>query len=171
VGAVIIDREASVIDIDGQRFPAAVVVCPPHANDPDEPDWERSLGCSLQHGVYIPAENGVLFIVQYGHHPGPGTPDPTAITLSMDARTCYEETPADDRPLWLPHSVELVGGDLIAIGAKWTRAFAGGVGTWSNGEPEWVAETIRRLSVKPLTGLDGPQVQLFRLDQEPKEPR
>lgn len=147
-----LDHASSTVTLADRRFPAVVCICPPE-DYLDRDDEDRSLGTS---GTYsteavIPAENGVLFHVETMGQGRDG------LALAMWARTCYrtEPTPVDGW-IWLPHSLNLHDGEF-------TRC---PVGTfdWRNAEPEWVVETIDRLSRKPYTEPEGPAMRLVRLD-------
>jgi hypothetical protein len=146
---ILIDRTASTVEIAGRRFPAVGLICPPEDDRPQESERDRALAAGGgDQSVYVPAENGVLFRVEEGrneHHHG--------LSLDINARTCRRYYSGGEW-LWLPCDVAVIDGELLP-------------GSWSNwywAEPDWVVETIDRLSHKPFTQPDGPLCQLVRLD-------
>ena len=116
---------------------------------------DRALGWAGDRGrsAYVPAENGVLFRVELDD-------DDETLTLCMDARTCRRDyDPNDGSWLWLPHSVYLVDGTLVAEDRSLRGIFC-----WRGAEPEWVVETIDRLSLRPFAQPEGPEMRLVHLD-------
>lgn len=160
-----LDRATSTVTIGdpGRRYPAVILVCPPHESYPDESDWDRALCAEStdQHATYIPAENGLLFYVQSGWLNGPR---PDLVTLALDTRTCWIDDDDDDWIGWLPRHVWLHNGDLRCADSRWDCPPPGAHTVWPNADPDWVIETIDRLSRKPFTPLPGPEVRLVRLD-------
>lgn len=145
---VVIDRAASTVEIAGRRFPAVALICP-LADDHEESEADRALGSGGgDQSVYIPAENGLLFQVQEQRNERYH-----GIDLYPSARTC-EQVHSNDEWLWLPWSVAVIKGRLVA----------GKSNVWCWAEAEWVVETIVRLSRLPFTQPEGPPVQLVSLD-------
>lgn len=140
------------VTIAGRTFPVAMLICPP--DDRPTTDADRSLGGGTPNDLsrYVLAENGLLFMVE---------PEPAGtLTLALHARTCIRTLAFDhddDDDLWLPHAVTLVDGELTTL--------AGGVFMWMGCEPEWVVETIDRLSRKAFTQPPGPAVRLVPLPE------
>lgn len=134
----------STIEIGGTTFPSVGVVCPP--DDDDRSEWSRSLGTGKDSQRWIPAENGVLFTICPLGREG-------LLNLNMHALSCRKVFPptGEDDWIWLPWSVTLVDGKLIA-----SEDPTVGVWDWRRAEPHWVAETILRLSTKPFTTPPGP---------------
>lgn len=138
------------VTIAGRSFPVAMLICPP--DERQTTDKDRSLGGGSPNDLsrYVLAENGVLFMVE---------PDSDSTwTLALFARTCILTLEVDkDDDLWLPHAVILREGELSALGS--------GTYMWSHCEPEWVVETIDRLSRMPFTQPAGPVVRLVPLPE------
>lgn len=150
------DDRTSTVAIDGRRFPAATVVCPPVEGD-ESPDLDRALGTRATGGgdlsLYIPAENGVLFEIN-------DVPEWPGLTLSLRARTCHLYIdPNDGTQMWLPQWAYLRDGYITTVDD-------GGAWHWDKADPDWVAETILRLSHKPYMQLvpSGPEVRLVPID-------
>lgn len=165
---MIIDYATSTVTIGGQRFPCAAAICPLHESRPTEAEQARAIatgertpmphtGLRPGRDLYIPTENGLIFHVEeYDSEPEPW------LALAVDARACYEHTDfADGETMWLPQSVAMLDGTLFA----YTGLASRGVKTcsWTRAEPEWVAETIIRLSQKPFTQPVGPKVRLVSI--------
>lgn len=150
------DDETSTITIADRRFPAVILICPPTGDDDEDDDLERSLGATPDapgdKSVFVPAENGILFQME------PVDPDrpERGLILSISARTCYPSPDTDGRFYYLPHPVSIKDGK-VAPGR-------GGVSIWKNAEPDWVVETIDRLSQAPYVEPEGPLVEMVRLD-------
>lgn len=139
--------EAGMVSIAGRRFPSVIVVCPPGPDRPDQPEWDRSLGGTGpgDGSHWIPAENGLLFMVEDWN---PSAPHETGrLELGVYARTCdLARFPNDDHPMYLP----------------WRVGASDGWGAWWGCEPWWVVEQIDRLSRRPFTQPPGPEVRLVR---------
>ena len=154
---LIVDVEMSTATIGARHFPAALVICPPDNWPVERTEWDRSLGGGSRFGAQaiIPAENGVLFDVEMMGE------DRSGLSLKLTAATCerVEQGQVDETEtpwIWLPHTVSFVNGDLVP---GWH-----GTWEWSSAEPEWVIETIDRLSHKPFEQPPGPLARLVRLD-------
>ena len=151
-----IDRTASTVTIAGRTFPAVALICPPLDGDDTYSDHERTLASGGgDQSAYIPAENGVLFGVDYGENERY-----RGLSLDLRARTC-ERVWSVDEWLYLPHDVSLLGGRLVP-GDQ-------GVHSWMWAEPGWVVETIDRLSRRPYQEPEGESARLVRLDHFTKE--
>lgn len=146
-GLVVIDRAASTAEIAGRRFPAVTVICPNYEGE-DRTERDRALAAGGgDQSVYIPAENGLLLRVEEAENE-----KYHGIGMDLHARTC-EAVWSVDEYVYLPWSVGLVDGALV----HGTSNF------WSWAEPDWVVETIDRLSRKPFTQPDGPLMDLVPL--------
>jgi hypothetical protein len=155
--AVKVDTDRSTVHIGGRCFPAALVICPPEDWHIERDEYDRSLGggSHLTTEAIIPAENGVLFGVETMGADRPG------LQLRLNAATCERvaQGQADEQEapwIWIPHAVSVVDGDLVA---GWH-----GIWQWSNADPEWVVETIDRLSRKPFERPDGPVARVVPLN-------
>ena len=129
------------ITIHDRTYPVVALLCP--SIEDTESDWDRSLGAEGDSAVYIPSENGLLFEVT--------VQDNKLLQLNLYCVTC-EETWHAGEPCWLPIGVGLLDGELVPGGR--------GLGMWLNAEPDWVAETIDRLSRLPFTIPDGPRADM-----------
>lgn len=150
---VTLDIERSTVTIAGVTFPAAIVICPPdRPEDGDGDEFARVIGWPGDLAeVYIPAENGVLFGVQ-------AEPAVGGLTLTLDCHVC-EWVALGGEGCWLPLSLQLVGKTLRAWDPRCRHPFR-----WFGADPDWVAETITRLSGFPIADtLDGPRVRLVPL--------
>lgn len=151
----------STIEIAGHTFPTVGVVCPP--DDDDRSEWSRALGVGRD-SWWIPAENGVLFVVTPLGQEG-------LLNLNMQALSCRKVYPptGEDDWIWLPWDVVLLDGRLIV-----SEDPKVGVWDWRRAERDWVAETIIRLSTKPFTTPDGPRCRMVDrfdpLDRETVDP-
>lgn len=139
------------MELAGRRFPTVTVICPPY-EDEDVSDAQRSLGYEQDNAYYIPAENGLLFEVEWIEWPT-GT---VRWSLHLLARSCILHRHGDDENIYLPHDVYLVHGSELRTGIN-----TGGIKSWTDCELDWVVETIDRLSRKPFTQPDGPHVTLM----------
>jgi hypothetical protein len=137
-----IDVPASTVTLDGRRFPAALVICPPTDADPDEPEVDRVLGAPVNSGMetWVPLENGLLVSVQEHERRG--------LELALYCRTCEWED-----AVWLPHDVGLVGDEFVE----------GAFSVWTGCDEDWAVEHILRLAGKPLRQPAGPPVKLVPL--------
>lgn len=152
--------EYGMVTVGGRRFPTVTVICPQDPDAPARDDASRSLGGTGpgDGSFWIPTENGMLLSVE-DWRPAVGFAAPGRLELSVYARTCTRVVGLDEAPSWLPWSVGLAGGVLSTDVA--------GVGGWIDAEPEWVVETIDRLSRRPFTQPPGPEVRLVRRIGEP----
>jgi len=142
-----IDREASTVTIAGRRYPAVALICPQDTEP--RPDRDRALAVGGgDQSVYIPAENGLLFRVEEGRNERYH-----GLSLEPNARTCRQVEDYDGW-MWLPWTIGVIDGVLVP----------GASNCWYWAEPEWVVETIDRLSRKSFMQPDGPLVQLVRLN-------
>lgn len=138
----------TTITIAGRRYPSVALICPVHDDEPDVSEWDRALGAAPGDPmVYVPAENGVLFAVEPDTAPAAS---PGNLRLALYTVACYEIDDGANTRMWVPHSVRWQGGALIA----------GPLSYWWNAEPEWVAETIDRLSQMRFKIPDGPRVRM-----------
>lgn len=154
---IVLDRDASTVTIAGRTFPAVGLICPP-IDGQDYDDQDRTLGAGrADQSAYIPAENGVLFRVEYGENERY-----RGLSLDLNARVC-EKAWSVDEWLYLPASVVIRAGQLV--GGCHVR----GIGSWYFAEPDWVVETIDRLSRRPYTEPEGEPARLVRLDHWTKE--
>lgn len=141
----------STIDLAGHSFPLVGLVCPGDPPADRNSEFDRSLGVrDLPYGYrYIPAENGILFELD-------GSPDNLCMALVTIA--CRLETSSDCR-LWLPIPVGLVDGELVT--GQHRSAY---LLNWHHAEPEWLAETITRLSTKSFDVPAGPRALMVDPD-------
>ena len=151
---------AWTVEIAGRTFPTVGLVCPPDEIDPDRPDKDRSLGTGNDWLSYIPAENGVIFVVE--KETAPAAP-PNTLRLSLLCAVC-EQSYDPEGYMWLPKSVSLIDGQLLPTVTYEGRLGVRAVSDWHHAEPEWVAETIDRLSRLPFTEPDGPRCRLVPRD-------
>ena len=124
------------------------IICPHVKGSREESDWDRTLGITpLDPMHYVPAENGVLFGVE--------RQEDGLWSLALYARACVTSMDPNDHAavVYIPQNVALHEGDLVTSRAH-------GIHSWNFAEPDWVVETIDRLSRKPFVQPKGPQVQL-----------
>jgi hypothetical protein len=162
---VIVDTDTSTVTIADRRFPAVCVVCP-NAEGQDDSEAERLLGGEAipvagpargrrSYQALIPCENGVLVAVEWEAD----TPD--VYRIMLEARTCALSTLDTGGPLWLPHTVGVKNGRLVALPPGPYRDDVAWY--WINAEPEWTVEHIDRITTMAFTQPPGPSVRLITL--------
>lgn len=147
----------SYLELAGRRFPLVGVILPVHP-EREASEWNRSLGFEKSYysrWFYIPAENGVLFQLEYTNRKRPED----GWTLHLYART-IEENRLDEEPMYLLHPVTLLEQRLIAY--PWGEPF--GAFYWTNAEEGWLVEHIDRLSRLPYDEPPGLPARLVPLD-------
>lgn len=154
------DLATSTVLIDGRRFPACGMICPPTPDQEDSEPADRLLGgwahplrgpatCE----VVIPAENGVLIAVEWAE-------DKPVYFLRLYARSCSLYAKDPEGPLWLPRRVGLRSGYLAGFQIR------SSVWYWNDAYPDWTVEFIDRMStLKYYPPLPGPAVELINLAQ------
>lgn len=157
--------DSSTVAVDGKRFPACALVCPPDA-DPDEHPWHRLVGepwtaarCFESMLVYVPMENGALACISGTCRDGREN-----YSLTLDHLTCQRVDGLQEW-LWAPTSME-VGRDRVI------RPLRGGyrrdrIQIWADCAEDWLAETLPRLAgyrVDPPFP-PGPLARLIRLSE------
>lgn len=159
------DFPKSTIVIDGVRFPAVVLT---YTDDNCQRD--RCDGCEFfaieQHcvngggtegwdsswAIYIPAESGVLFEVEYQH-----STDWLSLHLYSPALRKHPArmvSPGD--PSRGPQTMMVDGRRIV----RW-RAVASGPWYWEPCEVDWLAEQITRLSTYEVDRLTGARARLL----------
>jgi hypothetical protein len=157
-----LEHDTSTVVIDDRHFPAVAVICPPLEGDPDPgTDEDRMLGGhggpgitnTVSDQVYIPCENGVFVAVEdFENQPG--------YVITLHSRACLQQ-PWDNSRIWIPYSVSIVDGRLVATSDLLSLSRA--AWRWEGAEPEWTVELIDRVSRMPFTQPPGPEVRLIPL--------
>jgi hypothetical protein len=162
-----IDLTTSSVVIAGKRLPAACFVCPQFEGQTDS-EVERLIGGRAAPDkrpptwtFVIPCENGVLIQIEWQEGCD------TIEEITLDARTCDEWHGDPEGPLWLPHTVEVMAGRLVACPPRRPRGpvttIPGATFYWRDAEQEWAVEHIERISAMEFPLPDGPAVRLITL--------
>lgn len=143
-----LDVDRSTIRLAGTTLPLVVLVCPKHDDEPDRSPGSFALASELRRGVngFVPMENGAVADVYQG--------EDRRIFLSLYSHRCIEYEPVhpEDTPSWIPGPLQPVDGRLVS-GIKNTIR-------WHDCEPDWVVETIHRMSRLPVDHPDGPACRI-----------
>lgn len=161
-----------IISIAGQDFPACVVLhdlCSFY-DEACISCHRKNVGACVSGGnthtadfetwdggwdVYVPAENGALFCIEYGSI-APFYGGGYGLTLTL-ARPVSHKQIDSDGTTWLLEYLEIKGRTLVDSNLFKDH----GPWIWNKVEPEWLAETILRLSRYELSVLP------LREDQKP----
>lgn len=152
-----INVASSIVEIGGRTFPACVLVCPPYGDNDHTTEQERVLGGrgggtklvpAFSDYIYVPCENGILVEIEQAQ-------DQLGYEVTLRCPTCSPVL-SDALPIFIPETVALVGHRPVAQ----PRPHRQGITTWRNGEGEWVAELIERVSKMEFFIPPGPRVTL-----------
>lgn len=155
----------STVTLAGETLPAAHLICPRTPEQEDESEWDSCLPTDLraEGSVWVPSENGCLFEIE-PHGETALASCGGGLGLSISHRTCHVSYEGNlDGALWLPASITLVESCLLA-----SEDPCLGTWRWDHADPDWVVETILRLSHKPVTlpPHPGPSVRLVPLSYQ-----